>query len=296
MTLRERLATGTPLIGDGAMGTYLQSRGHSIEPCPEALGLANPEALEEVAGAFLAAGAEILQTNTFGGSPLRLATHGLEDRTEEINRLAAEAVRRVAGDEAFVTGSCGPCGRALLPFGDLEADDLRESCRRQMAALAAAGVDAFSIETMMDVEEALVATTVAREIAPEVVPMATLTFTETPDGFFTHFGTPLADSITRLVEAGAEVIGANCGTGSETMIRIAAEIRVATDLPLLIRPNAGLPGIVDGRPCWPESPEEFAQGARRLADAGVTILGGCCGTTPDHIRAVRTAVVTPPSR
>jgi len=290
MSLRARLASGKPLLGDGAMGSFLQSRGHAIEPCPEALNLSTPSALEEVASVFLEAGAEILQTNTFGGSPLRLAANGLEERTEEINRVAAETVRRFAGDGVFVTGSCGPCGRTLLPFGDLEPDELRTGCRRQMVALAAAGVDAFSIETMMDVEESLVALDAARTVAPDVVTMTTLTFTETPDGFFTHFGTPLAEAVDRLAQAGADVVGSNCGTGTGTMIRITAEIRAATDLPILIRPNAGLPEILDGSPVWPETPEAFAQGILQVVAAGATVVGGCCGTTPAHIRAVRAAL------
>jgi 5-methyltetrahydrofolate--homocysteine methyltransferase len=270
------------------MGTYLAALGHGGK-CPEQVNLTHPGVLEVIAKAFLDAGAEILQTNTFGGSPIRLAESGLEDRTEAVNSLGAATVRSVCGNEAFVTGSCGPCGRHLLPFGDLEPEELRASAERQMTALADSGVDAYSIETQMDVKEALIALAAAKEVAPDLVTMVSMSFTETPEGFHTHFGTPLREVIERLEAAGADVVGANCGTGMAPMVRIAAEIRGVTDRPVLIRPNAGLPETGNGHTVWPETPEDFERGATALLEEGVTILGGCCGATPDHITAIRRA-------
>jgi 5-methyltetrahydrofolate--homocysteine methyltransferase len=289
MTLRERLASGEPIVADGGMGTSLAARGHG-DGCPEAVNLTHPTVLEEIAREFLDAGAELLQTNTFGGSPIRLAKSGLLDRTEGVNCIGAATARSVCGDSAWIAGSCGPCGRHLLPFGDLEPEELRASAARQLIALADSGVDAFSIETQMDVEEALIVLATAQDVAPDVVTIVSLTFAETPDGFFTHFGTPLSEAISRCEAAGADVVGSNCGTGMATMIRIESQVRRVTALPVIIQPNAGLPDMASGRPIWPETPEEFGAGARTLLSQGATILGGCCGTTPAHIAALRAAV------
>ncbi len=284
------LNEGHIIAGDGAMGTMLQQMGYGSSACPEALNLSDPHVLEQIAESYLDAGAEILQTNTFGGSPIRLAMFDLESKSEEINRTGAALVRKVAGDRAWVTGSCGPCGRHLLPYGDLDPTRFKESCKRQLGALTEGGVDGFSIETMMDVEEAVLAIQAAREIAPDIVIMVSATFNKTPTGFFTPFGTVLKDVAQRFSEEGADVIGANCGTGMDDMIEIARQFREAGKKPILIRPNAGLPEMKDGKPIWQETPEQFAAGTRELIEIGVAIIGGCCGTTPEHIRQVRRVI------
>lgn len=288
--LRARLEERGVVVGDGAMGTFLMARGHGQGRPLEELSVTRPDLLEDVAQAYVDAGAEIVQTNTFAGSPLQLGRHGLEARTETINRAAVRAARRAVGDRAWVTASCGPCGRHLLPFGDLERADLEAGCRRQLRALAAEGVDAFSIETVMDVEEALVAIEAAHEVAPDVVVMASLVFNRTPDGYATPFGTPLAEAVTRLASCGIDVVGTNCSTGMGDAVGIARQMRETTSMPLLVRPNAGLPAVEDGRTIWPETPERFAAGVRELLAIGVSVLGGCCGTTPDHVRAIRQVV------
>ena len=185
--LIERLSDSRPILADGAMGTFLSQLGHDISTCPEALNLSEPQALSEVAKAYFSVGAEILQTNTFGGSPIRLAENNLEAHTEEINHIAVESVRGVIGDDAFITGSCGPCGKHLIPFGDLDPEDFKESCARQMRALGKGGVDAFSIETVMDVEEAVLGLQVAREIAPDIVRIVSAAFIKNENGIFTSF-------------------------------------------------------------------------------------------------------------
>ncbi len=285
--LRRRLETGGPLVADGALGTVLAGRGH--EGPPEAVNLREPEVLEEIARAYREAGAEILQTNTFGGSPIRLAAAGLEGKVREVNLAAAKAALRAAGDRAFVTGSVGPCGRYLEPYGDLPPGELMESVRAQVEVLAEAGVHAVSVETMMDVTEAVLAVRAAREAAPDRVVMATITVTPTSAGLRTPFGHGIAEAAERLARAGADVVGANCGVGVDAMLSAAGEFLAATSLPVLLRPNAGLPELRDGEPVWPEGPETFGAKAARLFDLGVTVVGGCCGTTPGHIRALRRA-------
>ena len=290
----QRLKNGEILIADGAMGTMLMQRGLAdLGGCPEACNLSRPDALEDIARAYLDAGAEIIQTNTFGGTPLKLAMYGLDARTEEINRAAVLAVRRAVGDQAYVSASIGPCGRMLKPYGDTDPQAMYDGFRRQLAALAAAGVDVFCIETMTDLVEAKLAVQAAKETASAIPVLATMTFSPTPRGFFTIMGTSIPKAAAGLQEAGADVVGSNCGNGIELMVQIAAEFRRHTNQPMLIQSNAGLPVMKDGVAVYPETPEFMAGKVAELVAADVNIIGGCCGTTPDHIRAIRSAV---PSR
>ena len=288
--LLERLKDGDTLVGDGAIGTMLQQEGLEPGACPESVNLARPELLEQIAGRYLQAGADIIQTNTFGASPAKLASYGLEERTEEINRNAVQAVRKVVGDRAYVAGSCGPSGKILRPYGDAEPDELYAGFSCQIAALVEAGVDCLCIETMIDLGEATLAISAARAVAPETPILATMTFDETPRGFFTIMGTSPAQATAGLQEAGADVVGSNCGNGIENMIRIARELRDSTHLPLIIQSNAGLPEMQGGVPVYGETPAFMAEKARDLLAIGVSIIGGCCGTTPEHIKAIRNTV------
>jgi 5-methyltetrahydrofolate--homocysteine methyltransferase len=283
----DRVRSGPVLIADGAMGSFLMERGLRPGECPESFNLERPEVLREVAALYLDAGAEIVQTNTFGGSPLKLAAYGLDDKAEEINRAAAEAVREAVGDGAYVSGSCGPSGRTLEPYGDTSPDEVRESFRRQASALVGAGVDVLCVETMIDLEEAKLAVEAARSVSANIPVMATMTFDATPRGFFTIMGNDVASAAAGLTGAGADVVGSNCGNGIENMIEIAREFRACTDAPMLIQSNAGLPEMVGGRVVYGETPEFMAGKARELVELGVNIVGGCCGTTPAHTRALR---------
>jgi 5-methyltetrahydrofolate--homocysteine methyltransferase len=275
------------LIADGALGTLLIQRGLKTNECPEAVNLSKSEILTDIAGAYLKAGAEIIQTNTFGGSPLKLEQYDLEGHAEEINRRAVEAVRRAVGDQALVSGSCGPSGKLLIPYGDTAPEQIYESAVRQMRSLIDAGVDVICIETMTDITEATLNIRAARAVAPDIPIMATMTFDRTPKGFYTIMGVTIDNAADELAKAGADIIGSNCGHGSKLMIKIAKEFRIRTGLPLIIQSNAGLPEIVDGIPRYPESPEFMAENAESLIDTGVSVIGGCCGTTPEHIRALR---------
>ena len=283
----ERLRSGQVLVGDGAWGTQLMERGLRPGEPPETFNLARPEVLEEIARAYLAAGADLVTTNTFGGSPARLAQRGLDGRTEEINRAAVEAVRRAVGGRAYVSASVGPSGHLLKPFGDGEPREIFAGFQRQIGALAAAGADLICIETMTDLAEALLAVRAARAVAPALPVMVTLTFEQTRRGFFTVMGNPLAQAAAELGAAGAEILGSNCGNGSETMVEVASALRASTDRPIAIQPNAGLPEPRGGVTVYPETPDFMAVQARALITAGVAIVGGCCGTTPEHIRALR---------
>ena len=290
--LLERLRSGEILVGDGAMGTMLFERGLQSGECPEAMNLSRPDVLEEIARLYLDAGADIIQTNTFGGSPLKLASYSLEDAAPQINRNAVAAVLKAVSGRAYVSGSCGPCGKILKPYGDTDPEAVYESFEIQMQAFAESGCDVICIETMMDLNEMLLALKAAKERAPGIPVMTTMTFDATPRGFFTIMGVTIEKAARTLEDAGADVTGSNCGNGIENMIRIAREYRKHTALPLIIQSNAGLPLIEKGELIYPESPEFMASMAKELVDAGVSIIGGCCGTTPEHIRAIRNSIST----
>lgn len=289
--LLDRIRADETIIGDGAWGTMLMARGLQPGVPPETFNLSRPDVLEEIAQQYLEAGAEIITTNTFGGCSLRLRQHGLEESTEAINRTAVEAVRRATGDRAYVSGDVGPCGRLLKPYGDGDPSEVAASFERQIRVLAEARVDLICIETMTDVTEAVLAVRAARAVAPGVPIVATMTFERTRRGFFTVMGVSIAQAARDLAEAGADIVGSNCGNGIDVMIEIAREFRARTDRPLAIQSNAGLPEHRGGELVYPEGPEYTASRAATLAEMGVSIIGGCCGTTPAHIRAIRTAVV-----
>ena len=285
-----RVASGRTIIGDGALGTSLMARGLRVQDCLESAVFSRPDLIEEIAGAYLAAGSEVLTTDTFGASPLKLSSYGLEARTEEINRRAVELLRGVAGNRAWIAGSVGPSSRILTPYGDTEPGEVAASFERQIGALAEAGADLIIVETMIDLAEALLAVAAAKRLAPGLPVVATMTFDATPRGFFTTMGTTIADAAAGLADAGADVIGSNCGNGIEAMVEIGLEFARCTRLPIAIQSNAGLPQLSDGTLRWPETPEHFAEHAAPLVELPVALLGGCCGTGPDHIRALRRLV------
>ena len=286
----DRLAAGETLCGDGAWGTQLMARGLAPGDCPESMNLTKPEVLVEVAGLYLDAGADLVTTNTFGGSPLNLGSHGLDDRTEEINRAAVEILRPVTEGRAYISASVGPTGRILEPYGDTASEVVAEAFSRQIGALVDGGADIICIETMIDLREAELAVRAARSLSTNIPLVATMTFDATPRGFFTTMGTTVEQACNALVEAGADVVGSNCGNGIDAMVEIAGEFRKHASVPVVIQSNAGLPVNRDGELVYPESPDYMAERVGQLMDLGVGIIGGCCGTTPDHIRAIRAAI------
>ena len=288
--LLDRIKGAEILVGDGAMGTMLMQAGLKAGECPEKINLERPQILEKIARLYLEAGADIIQTNTFGGSPLKLAQYSLEDKTEKINAAAVRAARSVAGAGAFVSASCGPCGRLLKPYGDTDSQEVYNCFKRQIRALVVEGVDMICIETMTDLKEATLAIKAAKSISQSTPVAATMTFDPTPNGFFTIMGVGIEQAATGLADAGADIVGSNCGNGIENMIKIAEEFKKYTSLPVMIQSNAGLPVMKGENPTYPETPEFMAEGCKRLLKIGVNIIGGCCGTTPDHIAAFKKVV------
>lgn len=286
----DRVTGGEVLIVDGAMGTMLIARGLPPGACPEEWNLTRPEVLEEIAGLYLEAGADVITANTFGASPMKLAPYGLAEITEEINAAGVAAVRKVVGDRAYVLGDVGPSGRLMKPYGDADQNEVYDSFERQAKSLIDAGVDVIFVETMTDLNEATLAVEAIKAVSSGFPVVATMTFDETPKGFRTIMGVSVEDAAAGLAAAGADVVGSNCGNGIENMVKIAREFRAYTDLPLVIQSNAGLPEMVNGELVYAETPEFMAARARDLLDAGVTVIGGCCGTTPEHIKAIRAAV------
>ena len=286
-SLRDRLLQGRTVLSDGASGTWLMARGLPLGQPPEWVNLNRPELLEEIAALYMQSGAELIQTNTFGASPLKLDHYGLADQTETIIARAVQATRQAAGEKAWVNGSVGPTGKLLLPYGDTDPESIYQAFFRQIRSLLQNGVDALCIETMSDPQEAALAIRAARELSPEIPILATMTFEKTTRGFFTIMGTTVAQAVQALTQAGADALGSNCGNGSAAMALIAAEFHQHTDLPLVIQANAGLPQCRGAELIYPESPEFMAGFIPRLVEAGVRIIGGCCGTTPEHIRFFR---------
>jgi len=285
-----RLRRGEIIVGDGALGTQLMMRGLKHGEPPELFNVEKPQIIEEIAGLYLDAGAEIIETNTFGASPLRLTQFSLENRMEELNRAAVEAVRRAVGDKAYIAGSVGPSARNLEPLGDAEPDQLFDSSAAQILVLVAAGADIICIETMMDAAEAVLAVKAARSVSIDIPVIATMTFNKTQHGFFTLMRNSVKDASEALKDAGADIVGANCGDGMENMIGIAREFGQCTKLPVIIQGNAGLPVKGENGLVYPDTPEYMAGKAAELLELGVQIIGGCCGTTPEHIRAIRSLV------
>lgn len=279
----------TDLIGrrtvvfDGGLGSMLIAAGLPAGVGPEAWNLERPDAVAEVHRQYFAAGSHVVHSNSFGASPVKLAEGGLADRAERINRRAAEIACSVRPAGRFVAGDIGPTGKMLQPLGDLDPVMAEEAFRRQADALLAGGADFISIETMFSLEEALIALKAAKSLG-KVFVVASLTYNRSPRGFFTMMGDGVAKAAQALEAAGADAIGSNCGLGSADMVDLAAALRAATRLPILVQPNAGRPVVEEGRTVYRQTPAEFASDALRIKAAGADMLGGCCGTDPEFIR------------
>ncbi|MDP6453187.1 MAG: homocysteine S-methyltransferase family protein [SAR202 cluster bacterium] len=285
-TILERVAAGDLLISDGATGTYLQQ--HGLEPggCPEEFNASHPEVIKGMAKSYFDAGSDMVLTNTFGGSRFMQKKYGFEARVSEFNRLAVEHAKTQIPDSShYVVGSIGPTGEFIAPLGEVSESEMYDSMTEQAVAMAQGGADAILIETQMAIEEAVIGVKAIKDNTDLPV-FATMVFDKGPRGFFTMMGVTPERGVTELREAGADIVGANCGNGIDAMVELAQQMRVVDDGYMMIQSNAGIPDLKNGEVVYNESPEFMAERFKTLADMGFNILGGCCGTGPDHIRAL----------
>lgn len=290
-TLLDRIRSGRILVSDGAWGTQLQARGLPTGECPEQWCLDHPSIVREIARSYAEAGADLIKTNSFGGSRLKLAHYGLADRAVQINEAAARLSREGAGPDRRVLGSIGPSG-ILLMMGEVTEEEMIDAFAEQASALERGGADTLCIETMSATDEAVLAIRAARaHTSCEVA--CTFTFERNNRGEYrTMMGLSPEDAARAAVDAGAHLTGTNCGNGMARMIEIVRLMRsaIGPHVPLLVHANAGLPEIVNGAAVFPETPAEMASQVDALLEAGARIVGGCCGTGPAHISALRAAV------
>jgi methionine synthase I (cobalamin-dependent) len=282
--IQQLLAQG-PVLTDGAWGTQLQARGLAAGEFPDLWNLTHPEKVTEVARAYVEAGSRVILTNTFGGNRFRLQETGFADRVAEINEAGARLSREAAGKRASVFASMGPTGKMLVA-AEANPEEISAAFREQAAALARGGADALVVETMSDLAEAKLAVAAAKETGLPVV--ACMVFNSGKDRDRTMMGTTPEEAAVGLIGAGADVIGVNCGQGIAGFVKICARLKsAAAGRPVWIKANAGLPELRDGKPSYRTTPMEFASFVPALVEAGANFIGGCCGTSPEFIRAIR---------
>lgn len=279
------LAKKKTVIFDGAMGTMLMAAGLKAGESPEGWNIEKPALIVDIHRKYFEAGSDVVHTNTFGANAVKLADRGLSDKMETINRQAAKLAREACPDGKFVAGDIGPTGKLLQPLGDLALEEAEEGFFRQAQALLKGGVDLLSIETMFSLQEALAALRAAKRLG-DVLVIAALTFSRTKKGFFTMMGEGVTQAVSAFERAGADVIASNCSLGSRDMIDLTKELRAATRKPILIQPNAGKPVTQKGVTSYQQTPADFGRDGRDIRNAGADMIGGCCGTNPDFIRAL----------
>jgi 5-methyltetrahydrofolate--homocysteine methyltransferase len=290
---RALLAEGGPILADGAMGTMLFAAGLQFGDPPEAWNVSRPEVIRRIHRGYLEAGSRIVMTNTFGGNRLRLRLHGLQDRVADLNRTAAILLRAeidAAGGTALAAGDIGPTGEIMAPLGTLDEDEAVEVFAEQAAALIAGGVDVIWIETMSHLSEIGAAIRGVRSVSPDIPIIATMTFDTRGH---TMMGVSPEDAVTALAALGADAIGGNCGNGPDELLPVIERMRTtAPDVTLVAKSNAGMPELVDLQAVYRATPATMAGAATDFQAAGARIIGACCGSTPDHLRAMAEALAS----
>ena len=286
----EKIKEKGVLVSDGAWGTLLMAQGLKAGECPELWNVEHPEAVRSVAACYVAAGSDIVTTNSFGGSRIKLAAYGLEGRMAELNRAAARLSREAAGEAVNVAASIGPTGKILM-MGDISEAELSEVFGAQAQALEEGGADACIIETFSAIDEAVIAVKAVKACTSLEI-ICSFTYESCAGGtYYTMMGASPADMASALIDAGADILGTNCSQGSEPMIGVIRALReAAPDTPILVHPNAGLPLLTAEGEHYPETPDYMSGCVPAMIAAGASIIGGCCGTSPEHIRAIREAI------
>jgi 5-methyltetrahydrofolate--homocysteine methyltransferase len=294
---RALLAEGRPILADGAMGTMLFASGLQFGDPPEVWNLSQPEIIRRIHRGYLEAGSRIVMTNTFGGNRLRLQLHGLQDRVHDLNRTAAILLRAEVDSRAranpdaplaLVAGDIGPSGEIMAPLGTLEEAEAIEVFAEQATGLIAGGVDIIWIETMSHLSEISAAIAGTRQVSPDIPIVATMTFDTRG---FTMMGVSPEQAVATLAACGADAIGGNCGNGPDELLPVIAKMHAAApDVVLVAKSNAGMPELVDLRAVYRADPPTMAEAARGFKEAGARIVGACCGSTPDHLRAMAAAI------
>jgi 5-methyltetrahydrofolate--homocysteine methyltransferase len=272
------------LVSDGAWGTELFKMGLTQGNSPEEWNLSCPEKVRKIAENYLTAGSDIILTNTFGASRFQLERHGLAGKTKEINKTGASLTREACGGKAITAGTIGPCGKLFI-MGEVSQENLFEAFAEQAEALKEGGAEWIVIETMTDIGEMEIAVQAA--CLTDLPVVASMTYEKTPSGYHTVMGHTPEDAVTAASNAGASIIGANCGSGIDEYVELTKVLRKLTELPVWIKANAGLPELADGKPQYKMTPLSYASYIRQLLEAGVNITGGCCGTSPDYIKEIR---------
>ncbi len=280
-----RLVKDRIVFFDGAMGTMLLEAGLKPGAVPEMWNLENPDLIADIHRQYFDAGADVVHTNTFGGSTLKLSIKGHADQMEAINLAAVQLARRVCPENAFVAGDIGPTGKMLKPMGEATFETLEESFFLQASALIKGGADIISIETMFSLDEAIAALKGAKR-AGNIPVIAGITYNKTPNGFFTMMGETIEQCAATLVESGADAVASNCTLGSNDIIELTRELRKATTKPILIQPNAGNPISKDDIIIYKQTPLEFADDIKRVVDEGADMVGGCCGTNAAFVKEI----------
>lgn len=272
---------------DGGLGTELIKQGFQAGACPESWNLVKPDAVKSIHENYYAAGADAVSTNSFGGNSIKLAAYGQDNRCYEFNKAGAELARSVCPEGKFVVGSMGPTGKFILPQGEYTPEQFEDAYAEQARGLADGNVDVFLLETHYDLKEALCALRGVRRHAPDLPVWVTLTFNQTPRGYFTIMGNDISQFVAEMESSEVQAVGANCTLDSQQMVELSKELRAATSLPVVIQANAGQPEIDDeGDVVYSQPLEDYVKHIPEIVENGANIVGGCCGTDPDYIRAM----------